>query len=109
MPYVKDAFGQCELLSSLRALLFASCRQHSAAMHARHVYDLIGTFVESLEGPLRPGYYVRGVHALVAAHLPLAAAGFDGEAFERLGVRLVDMLACDEFVSTCPDGKRAWM
>ena len=47
--------------------------------------------------------------SLACVHQPLAAHGFDGRIYDHLGELLVDMLASDEFVSTCPDGKRAWM
>ena len=35
--------------------------------------------------------------------------GFRASFFEDCGCALVDMLMMDEFVQTCPDGRKAWM
>ena len=63
-----------------------------------------------MQGPLKGGGYTVGtIKAIACLHQPLHAAGLSADVFERFGEYLVDMLASDEFVSTCPDGKRAWM
>lgn len=40
------------------------------------------------------------------AHVPLACYGFSSQFFEIFGEKLVEILAADDFVQTCPQGRR---